>query len=203
MLNVVAIMGRLVADPELRTTPQGTNVCSFRIACDRNFVRQGEQRQADFIDIVAWRSQAEFVSKYFQKGSLIAIEGSLQTRQYQDKNGNNRTAVEVVANNISFAGPKSSNQGGVEGSHNGFDRMHGALRIADDSAGAERFAALGSLPYAVRGFARKRVRSLVSRKHRSRAGAQSRRRGVLPIDDRVLPPYAPVRARVSREGGYD
>lgn len=110
MLNVVAIMGRLVADPELRTTPQGTNVCSFRIACDRNFVRQGEQRQADFIDIVAWRSQAEFVSKYFQKGSLIAIEGSLQTRQYQDKNGNNRTAVEVVANNISFAGPKSSNQ---------------------------------------------------------------------------------------------
>ena len=63
MLNVVAIMGRLVADPELRTTPQGINVCSFRIACDRNFARQGEQRQADFIDIVAWRSQAEFVSK--------------------------------------------------------------------------------------------------------------------------------------------
>lgn len=74
MLNVVAIMGRLVADPELRTTPQGTNVCSFRIACDRNFARQGEQRQADFIDIVAWRQQAEFVCKYFQKGSLIAIE---------------------------------------------------------------------------------------------------------------------------------
>ena len=90
MLNVVAIMGRLVADPELRTTQSGTNVCSFRIACDRNFARQGEQRQADFIDIVAWRQQAEFVSKYFQKGSLIAIEGSLQTRQYQDKNGNNR-----------------------------------------------------------------------------------------------------------------
>ena len=106
MLNVVAIMGRLVADPELRTTQSGTNVCSFRIACDRNFARQGEQRQADFIDIVAWRQQAEFVSKYFQKGSLIAIEGSLQTRQYQDKNGNNRTAVEVVANNISFAGAK-------------------------------------------------------------------------------------------------
>ena len=112
MLNVVAIMGRLVADTELRTTQSGINVVSFRIACDRNFARQGEQRQADFIDIVAWRQQAEFVSKYFQKGSLIAIEGSLQTRQYQDKNGNNRTAVEVVANNISFAGPKSSNQGG-------------------------------------------------------------------------------------------
>lgn len=110
MLNVVAIMGRLVADPELRTTPQGINVCSFRIACDRNFARQGEQRQADFIDIVAWRQQAEFVCKYFQKGSLIAIEGSLQTRQYQDKNGNNRTAVEVVANNINFAGSKTAMQ---------------------------------------------------------------------------------------------
>ena len=106
MLNVVAIMGRLVADPELRTTTYGNSVCSFRIACDRSYVQQGQERQADFIDVVAWRQQADFVSKYFQKGSMIAIEGSLQTRQYQDKNGNNRTAVEVVANNISFAGAK-------------------------------------------------------------------------------------------------
>lgn len=106
MLNVVAIMGRLVADPELRTTTQGQSVCSFRIACDRSYVQQGQQRQADFIDIVAWRQQAEFVSKYFQKGSMIAVEGSLQTRNYQDKQGNKRTAVEVVANNISFAGAK-------------------------------------------------------------------------------------------------
>ena len=103
MLNVVAIMGRLVADPVLRTTTQGNSVCSFRIACDCSY---GQERQADFIDIVAWRQQADFVSKYFQRGSLIAVEGSLQTRQYQDKNGNNRTAVEVVANNISFAGAK-------------------------------------------------------------------------------------------------
>jgi single-strand DNA-binding protein len=106
MLNVVAIMGRLVADPELRTTPAGHSVCSFRIACDRSYVQQGQERQADFIDIVAWRQQADFVSKYFQKGSMIAVEGSLQTRNYQDKNGNSRTAVEVVANNISFAGAK-------------------------------------------------------------------------------------------------
>ena len=106
MLNVVAIMGRLVADPELRTTQAGHSVCSFRIACDRSYVQQGQERQADFIDIVAWRQQVDFVSKYFQKGSMIAVEGSLQTRQYQDKNGNNRTAVEVVANNISFAGAK-------------------------------------------------------------------------------------------------
>ena len=118
MLNVIAIMGRLVADPELRTTPAGVNVCRFRIACDRNFAKPGEQRQADFIDIVAWRPQAEFGSKYFQKGSLIAIEGSLQSRQYQDKNGNNRTAVEVVANNINFAGPKSSNAGNGNGYQN-------------------------------------------------------------------------------------
>jgi single-strand DNA-binding protein len=106
MLNVVAIMGRLVADPELRTTPAGHSVCSFRIACDRSYVQQGQERQADFIDIVAWRQQADFVSKYFQRGSMIAVEGRLQTRNYQDKNGNNRTAVEVVANNISFAGAK-------------------------------------------------------------------------------------------------
>ena len=108
MLNVVALMGRLVADPELRTTTKGTNVCRFRLACDRSFVRQGEQRQADFLDVVAWRQTAEFVSKYFQKGSLIAIEGSLQTRQYQDKNGNNRTAVEVLADNVSFCGSRST-----------------------------------------------------------------------------------------------
>ena len=106
MLNVVAIMGRLVADPELRTTGNGTNVCSFRIACDRNFVQQGQERQADFIDVVAWRQSAEFICKYFQKGSLIAVEGSLQSRQYQDKNGNKRTAVEVLANQINFAGGK-------------------------------------------------------------------------------------------------
>ena len=110
MLNVVAIMGRLVADPELKTTTQGTSVCRFRIACDRNFARQGEQRQADFIDIVAWRQTAKFVCKYFQKGSLIAIDGSLQTRQYQDRNGNNHTAVEVVANNVSFAGAKAADK---------------------------------------------------------------------------------------------
>lgn len=106
MLNVVAIMGRLVADPELRTTGNGTNVCSFRIACDRNFAQKGQERQADFIDVVAWRQSAEFVTKYFQKGSLVAVEGSLQSRQYQDKNGNKRTAVEVLANQINFAGGK-------------------------------------------------------------------------------------------------
>ena len=114
MLNVVAIMGRLVADPELRTTPAGVNVCRFRIACDRNFARQGEQRQADFVDIVAWRAQAEFVCRYFSKGSLIAIQGRLQTNNYQDKNGNNRTAVAVVADNINFGGSKGTSSAKVD-----------------------------------------------------------------------------------------
>lgn len=107
MLNVVAIMGRLVADPELRTTQQGTNVCTFRIACERSYSKPGEQRQADFVDIVAWGKTAEFICKFFQKGSMIAIDGSIQTRHYQGKDGSNRTAVEVVANNISFAGAKA------------------------------------------------------------------------------------------------
>ena len=119
MLNVVALMGRLVYEPELKTTPSGINVCSFRIACDRNFARQGEQRQADFIDVTAWRQTAEFVSKYFQKGSMIAIEGSLQTRQYQDKNGNNRTATEVLASQVSFCGGKAAEKPAVRD----FDRQ--------------------------------------------------------------------------------
>lgn len=105
MLNVVAIMGRLVADPELRTTPAGVNVCTVRIACDRNFVQQGQERQADFLDVVAWRHNADFLTKYFSKGSMVAVHGHLQSRQYQDKNGNNRTAVEIVSDDLSFAGP--------------------------------------------------------------------------------------------------
>ena len=114
MLNVTAIMGRLVADPELRTTPAGVNVCRFRIACDRNFAKPGEQRQADFVDIVAWRQQADFVCRYFQKGSLVAINGRLQTNNYQDKNGNNRTAFAVVAENINFGGSKGTSSAKVD-----------------------------------------------------------------------------------------
>ena len=109
MLNVVAIMGRLARDPELRQTTTGKNVASFRIACDRGRRDANGQSQADWLDVVAWDRTAEFVCKYFQKGSLIAIDGRLQSRQYQDKNGNNRTAIEIVANNVNFAAPKSAN----------------------------------------------------------------------------------------------
>ena len=111
MLNVVAIMGRLAADPQLRQTTTGKNVASFRIACDRGRRDANGQSQADWLDVVAWDRTAEFVCKYFQKGSLIAIDGGLQSRQYQDKNGNNRTAIEIVANNANFAGSKRTDGG--------------------------------------------------------------------------------------------
>lgn len=110
MLNVVALMGRLVADPQLRQTTTGKNVASFRVAVDRGRKDANGQNQADFFDIVAWDKSAEFVCRYFQKGSLIAVEGRLQSRNYQDKSGNNRNAVEVVVNNVSFAGNKEAAQ---------------------------------------------------------------------------------------------
>ena len=112
MLNRIILMGRLTRDPELRRTGSGIAVASFSLAVDRDFApKDGGNRETDFIDCVAWRQTGEFVSKYFQKGSLIAIEGSLQTRQYQDKNGNNRTAIEIVANNANFAGSKRTDGG--------------------------------------------------------------------------------------------
>ena len=104
-------MGRLVSDPELKTTPNGVSVTSFRIAVDRNYVKSGEERKADFIDIVAWRGQAEFICKYFGKGSMIAVEGQLQTRTYQAKDGTNRYVVEVVVDNVSFTGERRDNSG--------------------------------------------------------------------------------------------
>ncbi len=105
MFNLVVLTGRLTADPELKTTPNGISVTNFSIAVNRNY-RSGGENQADFINIVAWRQTAEFVTKYFQKGSLIGIEGSIQTRRYQDKDGNNRTIFEVVANNVQFVESK-------------------------------------------------------------------------------------------------
>lgn len=106
MLNRVILMGRLVSDPELKTTSSGISVTSFRIAVDRSYVKAGTERQTDFFDIVCWRSTAEFVCRYFFKGSLIALEGQLQSRTYQAKDGSNRYVVEVVADNVSFTGER-------------------------------------------------------------------------------------------------
>ena len=111
MLNNVVLMGRLVADPELRHTPSNLPVTTFAIAVDRRYVKQGMERETDFIDIVAWRQTAEFITKYFRKGSMIAIQGSIQTRMYTDKNDNKRKAVEVVAENVSFCGSKRESSG--------------------------------------------------------------------------------------------
>ena len=106
MLNVVCLMGRLAADPELRHTQTQIPVTSFRIAVDRTFQPKGQEKQTDWIDIVAWRNTAEFVSRYFRKGSMIVVHGSLQSRSYTDKEGNKRTAFEVVADNVFFGESK-------------------------------------------------------------------------------------------------
>lgn len=111
MINNVTLMGRLVADPELRTTTSGISVARFRIAVDRPYVRAGEERQADFISIVAWRQSADFVCRYFKKGNMIALTGSLQSNNYEDRDGNKRTSYEVVADRISFCGSKSETGG--------------------------------------------------------------------------------------------
>lgn len=106
MFNLVVLTGRLTADPELRYTANNTPVTSFSIAVNRRY-KAGEESQADFINIVAWRQTAEFVTKYFSKGSMIGIEGSIQTRRYVDKDtGKNRTAFEVIANNVQFVESK-------------------------------------------------------------------------------------------------
>ena len=107
MINNVVLMGRLVATPELRNTQTGLAVTSFSLAVERSYARQGEQRQTDFINCVAWRNTAEFISRYFQKGSMIAVTGSIHTRNYEDKNGNKRTAVEVLVDQASFCGSKA------------------------------------------------------------------------------------------------
>lgn len=110
MLNRTILMGRLTDDPKLNTTTDGTHVVTFRVAVDRSYVKKGEKRKADFIDIVCWRQQADFVNKYFKKGSLIAVEGQLQSRTHQAKDGTSRHIIEVIADHVSFTGERVSGQ---------------------------------------------------------------------------------------------
>lgn len=108
-MNIITIMGRLTADPELKTTQSGTAVCSFTVAVDRDYSgKNGSEKQTDFISAVAWRQTAEFVSRYFAKGKLIIVNGSLQSRKWQDKDGNNRVAWEVNADRVYFGGDSKS-----------------------------------------------------------------------------------------------
>ena len=119
MINMVALMGRLTYSPELKSTPNGVSVLRFQVACDRNYQKDSQNRQADFIDCVAWRQTAEFISRYFHKGSMIAVEGTLQTSNYTDKDGNKRKQIEVLANNVSFCGSKAENGSqGTQGAQN-------------------------------------------------------------------------------------
>jgi single-strand DNA-binding protein len=123
MFNKVMLMGRICHDLELKTTPAGVSVLSFRIAVDRNYQTKGEERKADFFTVITWRSTAEFVSKYFSKGKMIMVDGELQTRQYTDKNNQTVNVVEIVANSVHFTGDKSgqNNQGGGYGNGGGYN----------------------------------------------------------------------------------
>jgi single-strand DNA-binding protein len=116
-MNLVVLSGRLTANPELKTTSSGVSVCSFSIAVERKY-NQGADKLSDFINIVAWRQTAEFVSKYFTIGQMIGVEGSIQTRKYTDKDGHSRTAFEVVANNVHFMGYKKSDDSAPQGFSN-------------------------------------------------------------------------------------
>ena len=115
MLNRVVLMGRLTRDPELRRTQAGIAVTSFTLAVDRAYVAKGEERQADFFDVTCWRQTAEFTAKWFHKGQLVAVAGRLQQRKWQDKDGNNRISVEVVADEAHFAERKQDSPSGGEG----------------------------------------------------------------------------------------
>lgn len=131
MLNKIFLQGRLVVDPELRNTPSGVAVATFRIAVDRDFKnKQTGEKETDFVTVVAWRSTAEFVSKYFSKGRMAIVEGRLQMRNYTDRDGNKRTAAEVVADNIYFGDSRPSegcnapNQGVPEPAGNRFAELN-------------------------------------------------------------------------------
>ena len=119
MLNKIFLQGRLVADPELRHTQQGTAVASFRLAVDRDYKNQDGKKDVDFINCVAWRSTAEFVSRYFAKGRMAIVEGRLQLRDYTDKNGNKRIVAEALANNVYFGDSKRDSEPGANAAYNG------------------------------------------------------------------------------------
>jgi single-strand DNA-binding protein len=149
MLNKIIIMGRLVKDPELRRTQSGTAVTSFRIAVDRDFKSQDGSKQADFFDVVAWRATAEFVSKYFTKGRMAVVEGRLQSRDWTDKEGGKRVAIEIVADNIYFGDSKRDGAGYEGGAPSygapagGYGVPAGGRGAASQMPGQSDFAEIG------------------------------------------------------------
>ena len=128
MLNKIIIMGRLTRDPELRRTGSGTAVTSFSLACDRDFKSQSGEKETDFIEVVAWKNTAEFVSKYFSKGRMAVVDGRLQIRDWTDKDGGKRRSAEVVADNVYFADSKRSESN--DNQKENFNALSG--RLSDD-----------------------------------------------------------------------
>ena len=144
MLNHIVLMGRLTRDPELRRTGSGVAVASFTLAVDRDFAAQGAEKETDFVDIVAWRNTAEFVSRYFAKGRMAVVTGRLQIRNWQDKEGNKRRSAEVVADNVYFG--DSKRDGAPTG---GFDQTSGYAQSFSQQPAYQAPAA----PAAANGFA--------------------------------------------------
>lgn len=144
MLNRIILMGRLTRDPELRRTGSGTAVTSFSLAVDRDFKSQSGEKETDFIDIVAWRSTAEFVSKYFTKGRMAVVEGRLQIRDWTDKDGGKRRSAEVVADNVYF-GDSKRDGGDTSGYNSGYASAPASRSAAPSnfSAGGSDFAEIG------------------------------------------------------------
>ena len=140
MLNKIILMGRLTRDPELRRTGTGTAVTSFSLAVDRDFKSQSGEKETDFIDIVAWRSTAEFVSKYFTKGRMAVVEGRLQIRDWTDKDGGKRRSAEVVADNVYFG--DSKRDGGDSSGYSAAPAYKNAAP-SNFNAGGSDFAELG------------------------------------------------------------
>ena len=138
MLNKIFIMGRLTRDPELRRTQSGTPVTSFSLAVDRDYKTQSGEKETDFIDVVAWRATAEFVAKYFTKGRMAVVEGRLQIRDWQDKDGNKRRSAEVVADNVYFGDSKKEYGGDYGGAPVGGYKAAG--KAVDVEPGEGEFA---------------------------------------------------------------
>lgn len=142
MFNKAILMGRLTRDPELKTTPSGVSVCTFSIAVDRRFQTKGEEKKTDFFNIVAWRQTGEFVSRYFSKGSLILVEGELQTRQYTNKDGVNVTVTEINAEQVSFTGEKAR-----DGAQNGNNAAPAAAQTAGGTTEAPNSSSDDDYPF--------------------------------------------------------
>lgn len=144
MLNKVFLQGRLVADPELKQTPSGVPVATFRMAVDRDFKNKTTgEKETDFVTIVAWRNTADFVSRFFTKGRMAIVEGRLQIRPYTDRDGNKRSATEVVADNVYFGDSRPSGEGGSYPAAGGYAKPAPAPNYGTPAPGGDQFAELG------------------------------------------------------------